>query len=303
MLATVPEHPSLTDFSLSHKPLRDSLLAPLNLQASDYTFTNLFIWRHAYGAKLTRMGEVVCFLSLRADPEDSFILAPLGSGASAEHVRALFDFMAAEGHNPRLIRSDQTHLDRLGITEADFTIESDRKNWDYVYRTRDLIELAGDAYSEKRRHIERFAKRFKFEYRRLTPDLVEGCIALQDLWCDEKHCDLYSSLRAEARAIKELLPQLDALGVTGGAILVNDRVQAFSLAEPMNADTAVCHIEKASPDLHGAFQVINQQFAEHEWEGFEYINREQDVGDPGLRKAKESYGPARMVGKFVVRSR
>jgi uncharacterized protein len=65
----------------------------------------------------------------------------------------------------------------------------------------------------------------------------------------------------------------------------------------------VCHIEKASPDLHGAFQVINQQFLEHAWAGFEYVNREQDVGDPGLRRAKESYHPAHMVEKFVVTGR
>jgi hypothetical protein len=302
MLSDIPELPALTDFDLPHKPAWDALLAPLNLQASDYTFTNLYIWRHAYAAKLTRMGEVVCFLALRPDPDDSFILAPLGPGASAENVKALFDFMAAEGHDPKLIRTDRTHLDRLGITEAEFTIETDRKNWDYVYRVRDLVELPGDRYAEKRQHIERFSRKYKFEYRRLTPDLVPGCQELQDIWCDEKHCDLHSSLRAEARAIKEILPRLDELGVTGGAILVNNRVQAFSLAEPMNADTVVIHIEKASPDLHGAFQVINQQLLEHEWQGFEYVNREQDVGEPGLRKAKESYGPARMVEKFVVRA-
>jgi hypothetical protein len=132
---------------------------------------------------------------------------------------------------------------------------------------------------------------------------VPGCLELQDLWCDEKHCDLYSSLRAEARAIREILGELDLLGVTGGAILVNDRVQAFSLAEPMSANTVVCHIEKATPDLHGAFQVINQQFLEHAWAGFEYVNREQDVGDPGLRKAKESYHPDHRVEKYVVTGR
>jgi len=154
---------------------------------------------------------------------------------------------------------------------------------------------------DKRRHIERFTRKFGVEYRRITPELVPACQELQDLWCDEKHCDLHSSLRAEARAVKEVLAGLDDLGVIGGAILVRDRVQAFSLGEPLNGNTVVIHIEKASPDLHGAFQVINRQFLLSEWSGFEFVNREQDVGEPGLRKAKESYHPVRMVEKYVVR--
>ena len=119
----------------------------------------------------------------------------------------------------------------------------------------------------------------------------------------EKHCDLHSSLRAEARAVKEVLEHLGELHITGGAILVNDRVQAFTLGEPLNRDTVVIHIEKASPDLHGAFQAINHEFLVQEGAGWEYVNREQDLGEPGLRQAKESYHPVRMVEKFVVRRR
>lgn len=119
----------------------------------------------------------------------------------------------------------------------------------------------------------------------------------------EKHCDLYASLRAEARAVKEVLGQLEPLGVVGGAILVNDRVQAFSLGEPLNRRTVVIHIEKATPELPGAFQVITREFLRQEWSDWELVNREQDVGEPGLRRAKESYHPVAMVEKFVVRRR
>ena len=114
---------------------------------------------------------------------------------------------------------------------------------------------------------------------------------------------MYHSLRAEARAVKEVLESLDDLDVVGGAILVRDRVQAFALGEPLNDSTVVVHIEKASPDLHGAFQVINQQFLANEWADWEFVNREQDVGEPGLRQAKESYHPVGMVEKHVVRAR
>ncbi len=303
MLDTIPRFPDLADLDIEHKPAIDALCADLKPRTSELTFTNLYIWRHAYAAKVTRLDDVVCIFSLRPDPEDSFLLPPLGPSATAEHVRECLRWMAEQGHDARLTRIDSSQMARLGISDDDFEIAEDRDNWDYVYRVADLIALEGDAYADKRRHVERFAKRFKFEYREITADLVPGCQWLQELWCDEKHCDLHSSLRAEARAINEVLENLDELDVTGGAILVNDRVQAFSLGEPLNDDTVVIHIEKASPDLHGAFQVINQQFLEHAWSGWEYVNREQDLGIPGLRQAKESYQPHHMVEKFVVKGR
>ena len=301
MISQLPQFPQMEALDRRHKPLLDGLFHDLQPQVSELTFTNLFIWRHAYGTQLCRLGEVVLLFSLRADPEDSFFLPPLGDGAGVEHVRAGLEFLAQQGHAARLCRADAANLERLGLTEKEFDLRPDRDNWDYVYRVRDLIDLPAPEHEDKRRHIERFSKRFRYEYRRITPDLVPACLELQDLWCDEKHCDLYASLRAEARAVREVLQSLEELSVTGGAILVNGRVQAFALGEPLNDNTVVVHIEKASPDLHGAFQVINQQFLVHEWADWEFVNREQDVGEPGLRRAKESYVPAGMVEKFEVR--
>ncbi|MEI6501300.1 MAG: phosphatidylglycerol lysyltransferase domain-containing protein [Armatimonadota bacterium] len=303
MHQSIPVFPQLAPLELHHKPALDALFRAERPCLSEFTFTNLYIWRHAYGAMVTRFGEVVCLVSWRPDPDASFVLPPVGQGASVEHVRACLDLMRQEGHDPKLCRAEQCTLDKLGVDDKEFVIESDRDDWDYVYRVQDLIDLPEDRYPDKARHVKQFSKRFKYEYRPLTPDLVPACQELQDLWCDDKRCDLYSSLRAEARAAKEILERLEELNLKGGAILVNNRVQAFSLGEPLNDDTVVIHIEKASPDLHGAFQVINQEFLRHEWADWEYVNREQDVGDPGLRQAKESYLPVKMIEKFTVRPR
>jgi len=297
----VPDFPELVDLGLEHKPLLDDLFRQLQPKTSELTFTNLYIWRHVYGLKLTRLGEVACLLSWRADPEDSFLLPPMGEGAGVDHVRQCFDLLAVEGHAARMARIDEDGLSRLGISRDDFDVQPDRDNFDYVYRVRDLIDLPEDRYRDKVVHFNSFARKYKYEYRRLTPDLVEGCLFVQDLWCDDKHCDLHSSLRAERQAVRDVLENHEALGVAGGVIVVNDRVQAFSLGEPLNADTVVIHIEKASPELHGAFAVMNREFLAHEWSGFEFVNREQDVGEPGLRRAKESYLPAMMIEKFIVR--
>ena len=110
-----------------------------------------------------------------------------------------------------------------------------------------------------------------------------------------------ATLRAEASAVEEVLANADALGVTGGCIEVDGQVEAFTLGELLNPETVVIHIEKANAAFHGLYQVINQQFLEQSWPNIEYVNREQDLGVPGLRKAKESYLPHHMVEKFVVR--
>ena len=304
MAPDLPRFPAMTPLELCHRPVLEALFGALQPRISEFTFTNLYIWRHAYGAQVTQFDDgVVCVLSWRPDPEDSFVLPPLGPGASAEHVRQALALLARAGHDAKLCRVDRAGLERLGIGEGEWRIESDRADWDYVYRVADLIALPEDRYPDKARHLKQFTRKYAYEYRPLTPDLVPACIELQDLWCDDKHCDLYASMRAEARAVKEILGRLDELGIRGGAILVRDRVQAFTLGEVLNENTAVIHIAKASPDLHGAFQVINQEFLQHEWAEWEFVNREQDVGDPGLRQAKESYLPAEMIEKFTVRAR
>ncbi|MEN6643429.1 MAG: phosphatidylglycerol lysyltransferase domain-containing protein [Armatimonadia bacterium] len=304
MFGSIPHFPDLAPLDWDHKPVLDAIFADLKPAISEFTFTNLYIWRHAYGARITRFGDdALCLISWRPDPEDSFVLPPLGPGASLDHTRECLALLAREGHDPKLCRAPQDAIASLGLTAADWIIESDRDDWDYVYKVEDLIALPEDRYPDKVRHIKQFEKRFTYEYRRLTPDLVPACQELQDLWCDEKHCDLYSTLRAESKAVKEILARLDSSALKGGVILVNDRVQAFTLGEPLNDDTVVIHIEKASPDLHGAFQVINREFLRNEWSGWQYVNREQDVGDPGLRKAKESYLPAKMIEKFTIRPR
>ncbi len=299
MVNALPQFPELAELRLEHRPILDPLLRAVQPRVSELTFTNLYIWRRAYGARVTRRGEVVCLFSLRENPQESFLLPPLGASAGGEDVRLGLKLMADLGHAPRLARIDRRESKRLGLSEAEFEFTPDRDNWDYVYRVRDLIDLPEDRYGDKRRNLRQFEK-LHYEYRRITPDLVPACQALQDLWCDEKHCDLYSTLRAEAGAVKEVLGQLEPLGVTGGCLLVNGRVQAFTLGEPLNENTVVIHIEKATPELRGAFQAINREFLAREWAEWEYVNREQDMGEPGLRQAKGSYHPDHLVEKFVV---
>jgi hypothetical protein len=300
MSAEIPSLPEMRPLGLADREALSRLFPELRPRQSELTFTNLFIWRDAHELRLSRVGEAVVIFSWRADPEDSFVLPPLGPGANAEAVRACLEHMAEAGHAAHMARATRDDLARLRVEDTEFRIEADRDQFDYVYLVRDLIALSGNRYHGKRNHLEQFARRHEFAYRPLTPELVPACQELQDRWCDEKHCDLVATLRAEARAVKEVLGKVELLGVTGGCIEVAGKIEAYTLGELLNPETVVIHIEKANAAFHGLYQVINQQFLEKAWSEVRYVNREQDLGVAGLRRAKESYHPDHMVEKFVV---
>jgi hypothetical protein len=115
-----------------------------------------------------------------------------------------------------------------------------------------------------------------------------------------RECVENPNLLSEDYAVRRALTNFNELDYMGGAIMVNGRMEAFSLGELLNPDTAVIHIEKANPDIPGLYTAINQLFAENGWPDTEFINREQDLGIDGLRKAKESYYPHHMVNKYTI---
>jgi hypothetical protein len=301
MVAEIPSLPGMRPLGLEDRETLSARFFELGPRQSEFTFTDLFTWREAYQLRLSRVGEALAIFSWRADPEDSFLLPPLGPHAVADVVRRCLQHMAGEGHEARIARATEEDLARLGVTEDEFRIEQDRDQWDYVYLVADLITLSGGRYHGKRNHIEQFVRSYESRYLPLTEELVPTCQELQDGWCDEKHCDLVATLRAEARAVKEVLANYEALGVMGGCIEVDGEVEAFTLGELLNPDTVVIHIEKANAAFHGLYQFVNQQFLEQAWSSTKYVNREQDLGIAGLRKAKESYRPDHMVEKYVVR--
>jgi hypothetical protein len=115
-----------------------------------------------------------------------------------------------------------------------------------------------------------------------------------------KHCTLDRFSAAEDSALKEALDNMDQLGFFGGVALIDGKIQALTLGERLSKDTAVVHFEKANPSIRGLYQFINQEFCRNVLRGFEFVNREQDVGEPGLRRAKEGYHPHHFVEKHIL---
>jgi len=294
----VPEFPQLRDLILEDKPLIDQLFTRFPPVISEFTFTNLFIWRVAYQIKISRFRNLLCLLSEQG--ENSFFFPPVGEGDMIECFQSLLRTLGGKGAPPKIVRIPETVVTQVNWTGSGMKAALDRSQCDYVYLVQDLIELKGRKYHRKRNHIKQFKEKYSHQYIPLTPEWVPQCLQLQTEWCDLRDCEASPGLHNESLAIKEAFTHFEKLEVKGGVILINGKVEAFTLGDPLNPETIVIHIEKANPAYEGLYPTINQAFLEHEGSGYTYVNREQDLGEEGLRKAKESYFPHHMVNKYTM---
>ena len=178
-----------------------------------------------------------------------------------------------------------------------FDYRLDRDYFDYIYSRQELAELKGKNFQPKRNHVNKFKRTYNYKYTPLTVDLIPHCLELEEKWCEEHDCEEEESLINERKALNIALRNFDALGLVGGALWVDDEIVGFTYGAPVNHDTFAVHIEKADSHIDGSYNILNQEFARHIPEQYVYLNREEDLGIPGLRKAKLSYRPVILLEK------
>jgi hypothetical protein len=286
--------------SLQHKEEIEGALKENPPQISEFTFTNLFMWRCYYQFQVA---ENRGFYTLLASPVGSspYFFPPLGKGDIEGWFEDALDYFRSRGLPVRFERLPDEVIRALP-KRPDLQVVVDRDNSDYVYATKHLIRLSGNRYHTPKNHINRFTKRHVWEYQTLTADLIQECLRVQEEWCFSKKCSESHGLINEDRAINEALTHFDLLSYKGGVIRVQGRVEAFTLGELLNPETVVIHIEKTNPELPGLNPLIQQQFLLHEWSHIPWVNREQDLGIEGLRKSKMSYHPEFLVDKYRLLS-
>lgn len=267
-------------------------------QISELTFTNLFVWNGSEPVQLSRLDETVLLQRRRLRDGKTCLLSPLGKQPLTSVVKTLRTRSLGNYQLPPLYGLTLEESQQLSIEGT--KVEPDRDDWDYVYLTNDLAELPGDKYHAKRNFITRCLSKHMCRYVSIGPSEINECLQLQTQWCSLRNCNLVPGLEAENTAIKTAFDNYEYLGIIGGAVYVDDKLEAFTLAEPLNENTAVIHFEKANPEIEGLYQVVNQWFCQKELRNYRFVNREQDLGLPGLRKAKESYYPHHMVEKHVA---
>jgi len=297
-LEGIPQFPESRKISLDDRPVIEKLFEEYPSDISERTFGSIFVWRNYGDRSMISQLEDHLIISWKRERFGRLLLAPVGP----EPAR-LIGSLSEPGSGAR-----RTFNGIFGIAEplasqlkeAGLSPITQRDEWDYVYRASDLISLAGPRYHTQRKEMKKATSVFDLVYEPMTKARQNDCLELQETWCDMMHCTLDELSDAEDIALREALANLDEIAFFGGVILLRDKVQALAIGERLNSSTAVVHFEKANPSIRGLYQVINQQFCEHALRECEFVNREQDVGEPGLRRAKEGYHPHHFVEKSML---
>ncbi len=268
-------------------------------QGCEFTFGNNYIWRKIYDVEVTEIYDcAVIKLSSEGKVRYSF---PIGGGDKKKALEALL----AETKEKQQVLQMNIILeqDKANLEEwfpGQFEMTSDRDSFDYIYLTEKLTGLAGKKLHGKRNHIARF-KDNNWSYEPMTSENKWDCLKMNEQWCDKQQCKWNQDMEDEFCAVAEAIENFEALGFVGGVLRIDGEIVAFSIGEPLSDDTFVVHIEKAFSEIQGAYPMINQQFVEHECQSFTYVNREEDTGAEGLRKAKMSYYPEILLEKYVAK--
>jgi len=296
-----PLFPEFKPLGLEDKEIFRRLLWDYQPETSELTFTNLFIWKDFYNFAWSLDRDWLLIISDSPDGR-SWTFPPIGPSMRTEICEKLLKWLGEiKGIKaPSIERADNRLAAELAQASG-FLIEPTRDHFDYVYRSEDLIQLAGHRYQAPRNHIHHLERSLAFSYEPLQDRHLSACLDLAEAWCAQKRCAEDLSLQGEWAAVKAALQNFHDLNLQGAVILINGQVEAFTLGELLNEETAVVHIEKANPLISGVYAVINQEFCQHSWFQVPFINREQDLGVPGLRTAKMSYHPHHLVEKFRIR--
>lgn len=289
-MSAPPRFPELKPVGLEDKEAIDAFIRRFPSESCEVIFTNIYIWRNYERPTFTTINGNLCVLCRpRSEPE--FFLPPIGTNKLRETIEAC---LSASG---RVACVPESFVKSYC---AGLRVEEDPENFDYVYRVADLIHLRGKKYDGKRNRIKKFEKGHEFRYLKLEPEHLATCRSLFEEWYQSKSSENGRLGEIQKTAVLEILVNFGLLGLVGGAVEVQGRVEAFSIGERLNADTAVIHLEIANPRFDGLAQFINREFVKKEWPALKYINREQDMGIAGLRRAKMSYYPQRLVRKFII---
>ncbi|HNY71647.1 MAG TPA: phosphatidylglycerol lysyltransferase domain-containing protein [Syntrophorhabdus sp.] len=296
----MPQFPMFVPLELKDQEVFQTFFSAYRPEISELTFTNLFIWRSHYKFQWSIYRDWLVIISVEGE-YGTFAIEPIGPSPRYEITRLVLEWMRDEKNvkNSRIERADNRIVEEVrGINGI--SVEPTRDHFDYVYLRDDLVKLGGNRYRSKRNHINQLVRAYSYRYEQLAPDHINDCIAVQEKWCLQRRCEDDMDLLGEWDAVKEILRCYMNLNVQGAVITIENKVVAFTIGQMLNENTAVIHIEKADPEIPGLYPVINQQFCENNWQGVRYINREQDLGIPGLREAKLSYYPDHMVNKFRI---
>lgn len=280
------------------KAAYEAYLLACGERGCEFSFANLYLWgrqRLAFAH-----GHALLFSQFNRRTVYPF---PVGCGDKRPAIDAIIHDAEKRGIPCRITGLTGENIELLqSLYPNRFRYHCDRDSFDYVYAIDDLADLAGRKYQKKRNHFNRF--RTAFPYYTVEPlsaqnrDRVQ---AMVDSWYETRLQEAPDSdFHMEQAALSKALTHFEELGLEGLVLMDGQEVLAVTMASPLTSDTMDVHFEKARPDVDGAYAVINCEFARYlrqKLPHIRFLNREEDMGIEGLRKAKESYLPHHMTEK------
>jgi uncharacterized protein len=288
----IPAWPASRSLDISDKPRFDGIFEELQPRVSEMTFAGLYLFRTAHDYSLSLVNDSVVVQGKGYDGT-SYCLPPLGGDAPAA-----CDVLLDAGLE--LYGVEDAYAARF-LKGVDCETVEDRDSFDFLYLREELATLPGNRFHKKKNRINYFAARHTHEVLTFSAQHLCGCLQLLDEWARVAEVEGNRSFGLEMDATAEALAMADVLGLEGVVVTVEASVRAFAVGERLNRETAVCHFEKADHFMEGLSQLVNREFARLLFTDCRYVNREQDLGEPGLRNAKLSYHPLELVKKLRVR--
>ncbi len=281
----LPIYPETTSLTLAHRPLLHPLFQQLRDGISEFTFANIYLFRQSHGYRLSQCVDGTIVI-LGRDKDTPFFILPFGLPE-----QPLLERLFRDHGLMKCVSKDQA----ARLAAMNYTVIEDRDNFDYLYRRQALAELGGRNYHKKRNLIKAFVNSHAYRALPLREEFRSDALRVLDDWRAE------NDQAGDYEAAREGLEKSEELQLCGGIYYVEERPVAYVLGEELaGVATYLIHFEKAVAGYKGLYQFINQSFASVLPEDYETINREQDMGDPGLRHAKLSYRPSGFIEKFKV---
>ncbi len=280
---------------ISDKKWIENILKKTKNPSLEYNFTTLFIWQEIYN---TKVREYKNCLLVRFGKERNVFLFPAGT----ENIKDAVDFILKENKDGYIciggiVEEQKAFLEKNYPGMFEYT--EDRDMSDYIYTTESLTTLKGKKLSSKRNHINRFIENYpQWSYEEISENNIGEVKDMHEEWCRLMKESGKNGLEEEGMAVRKALKYYKELELHGGAIRADGNIIAFELGDELNEQTFIVHIEKAFAHIQGAYPMINKQFVIHNCQNYKYIDREEDAGDEGLRKAKLSYNPSIILKKY-----
>lgn len=285
------------EITLDDKKIINQYLKQDSFMISDISFGNLFIWRHARLIEYAILHDCLV-IQTTYKGQNPFLFFPIGAGDKLSTLKKLKNYYDSKGI-PFCFHSLEKHnLEMLESIFGSVKSHLNRDRSDYIYLTQNLISLAGRKYHKKKNHLNRFFEEYAgFSFEEISAANLSDLKAVWDVWSGDIESSDVGRVN-ESVGIRDVFEHYTELGFRGGLLRFMGKIIAFSFGEILSSDICVIHIEKADINYRGAYQAINQQLLLHCFSDVKYVNREEDLGIEGLRKAKMSYNPDIILEKF-----